>query len=199
MWYVIQTVTGKEEELLTFIRTMVQKSLYETCFLFRAEWMKRLGGQWQLQVQSLFPGYVFIETKNPEQVFLELRQIPKFSRLLGSDKSEFIPVREQEERFLRILAGAEQTGTGKSGTERSGAVSLDREPWEAIVRLTLVQTTEDGDIAAMRGALSYFKKEIVRVNLHKRYAVVRTRILGEERTLKFGIRIENADDSLEVF
>ena len=199
MWYVIQTVTGKEEELLTFIRTMVQKSLYETCFLFRAEWMKRLGGQWQLQVQSLFPGYVFIETKNPEQVFLELRQIPKFSRLLGSDKSEFIPVREQEERFLRILAGAEQTGTGKSGTERSGAVSLDREPWEAIVRLTLVQTTEEGDIAAMRGALSYFKKEIVRVNLHKRYAVVRTRILGEERTLKFGIRIENADDSLEVF
>ena len=111
MWYVIQTVTGKEEELITFIRTILSRELYTDCFVIKTEWMKRLGGEWQVQVRPLFPGYVFIDTKMPEILFFELKSVPRFSKLLGNGKNEFIAVNESEKRFLEILTGAQDRET----------------------------------------------------------------------------------------
>ena len=127
MWYVIQTVTGKEEELMLFIRNILCRERYESCFVIYAQWMKRLGGEWQIQVRPLFPGYVFIDTEEPERLYMELKA---------------------------------------------------------------VETELDGGIRSMEGALSCFTSDDVRLNLHKRYAVVKTRMLGEERTLVFGIRLK---------
>ena len=71
MWYVIQTVTGKEEELMLFIRNILCRERYESCFVIYAQWMKRLGGEWQIQVRPLFPGYVFIDTEEPERLYMD--------------------------------------------------------------------------------------------------------------------------------
>ena len=101
MWYVIQTITGKEEELMLFMRTILCREHFDNSFVIYAEWMKRLGGEWQIQVRPLFPGYVFIETKEPDRLYMELKAVPKFSRLLGTGKDEFVPVSEEEEQFLR--------------------------------------------------------------------------------------------------
>ena len=175
MWYVIQTVAGKEEELLLFIRTLLCREYFENCFVIRVEWLKRLSGEWQLQVRALFPGYVFIETEDPERIYLEMKAVPRFSRLLGNSRNEFIPVNEEEERFLRLLISN---------------ANQDQNLYEAVVKLTHVKTDENGKIISVIGALAYFEKEIVRVKLHKRYAIVKTRMLGEERTLIFGIWLE---------
>lgn len=180
MWYVIQTVTGKEEELMLFIRTLLSREHFENCFMIRAEWLKRLGGEWQLQIRPLFPGYVFIETDEPERIYMELKAVPNFSRLLGNSRDEFIPVKAEEEKFLRMITGA--VGSG----------------WDfgdAVVRLTSVETDDDGKVVSMNGALMYFEKEIVRMNLHKRYAVVQTQMLGEERSLVFGVRLGKDGES----
>lgn len=180
MWYVIQTVTGKEEELMLFIRTLLSREHFENCFMIRAEWLKRLGGEWQLQIRPLFPGYVFIETDEPERIYMGLKAVPKFSRLLGNSRDEFIPVKAEEEKFLRMITGAVDSG------------------WDfgdAVVRLTSVETDDDGEVVSMKGALMYFEKEIVRMNLHKRYAVVQTRMLGEERSLVFGVRLGRERES----
>lgn len=179
MWYVIQTVTGKEEELMLFIRTLLSREHFENCFMIRAEWLKRLGGEWQLQIRPLFPGYVFIETKEPGRLYMELKAVPKFSRLLGNSRDEFIPVKAEEEKFLRMITGATDSG------------------WDfgdAIVQLTSVETDDDGEVVSMNGALMHFEKEIVRMNLHKRYAVVQTRMLGEERSLVFGVRLGRKEE-----
>lgn len=179
MWYVIQTVTGKEEELMLFIRTLLSREHFENCFMIRAEWLKRLGGEWQLQIRPLFPGYIFIETDEPERIYMELKEVPNFSRLLGNSRDEFIPVKAEEEKFLRMITGA--VGSG----------------WDfgdAVVRLTSVETDDDGKVVSMNGALMYFEKEIVRMNLHKRYAVVQTRMLGEERALVFGVRLGREEE-----
>lgn len=170
MWYVIQTIAGKEEDLMVFIRALLGRENYEACFTVHAEWMKRLGGEWQIQIKPLFPGYVFIETQEPERIFMELKTVPGFSRLLGTGKDEFVPVRKGEEAFLRRLIQTED---------------LDH----AVVGLTTVKTDEAGAVVSMEGALSFFEKEIETVNLHKRYAVVKTKMLGEERSLLFGIRL----------
>lgn len=171
MWYVIQTVTGKEDELMLFIRTILCREHFEDCFVIRTEWLKRLRGEWQLQVRPLFPGYVFIETEAPERIYMELKKVPKFSKLLGSGRDEFVPVRKEEEKFLRMI-------TGDTG-------NLDK----TVVKLTVVETEENGGIVSMKGALSCFRNDDIRVNLHKRYAVVKTQMLGRERTLIFGIQL----------
>lgn len=178
MWYVIQTVTGKEEELMLFMRTILCREHFRDCFVIYSEWMKRLGGGWQLQVRPLFPGYVFIETEEPDRLYMELKSVPKFSRLLGNGKDEFVPVNENEERFLRMIINNGKTVGNTANLERT------------VVKLTVVETETDGGIISMDGALSCFNRDDVAVNLHKRYAVVKTRLLGEERTLVFGIRLK---------
>lgn len=172
MWYVIQTVTGKEEELMLFIRTLLSREHFENCFMIRAEWLKRLGGEWQLQIRPLFPGYVFIETDEPERIYMELKGVPRYSRLLGSGKDEFIPVKETEEKFLRAIMDSSEDYSS------------------AVVRLTVVKTDTVGNVVSVEGALKFFERENIKLNLHKRYAMVKTLMMGEERTLIFGIRLE---------
>ena len=178
MWYVIQTITGKEEELMLFMRTILCREHFDNSFVIYAEWMKRLGGEWQIQVRPLFPGYVFIETKEPDRLYMELKAVPKFSRLLGTGKDEFVPVSEEEEQFLRMIIDNGETAVSTVNNER------------AVVKLTVVETEADGGIISMDGALSCFNRNDVTVNLHKRYAVVKTRLLGEERSLVFGIQLK---------
>ena len=184
MWYVIQTVTGKEEELMLFIRNILCRERYESCFVIYAQWMKRLGGEWQIQVRPLFPGYVFIDTEEPERLYMDLKAVPKFSRLLGTGTDEFVPVKKEEEKFLRMITG----GSGEMADEP--AIERMERADDATVKLTVVETELDGGIRSMEGALSCFASDDVRLNLHKRYAVVNTRMLGEERTLGFGIRLK---------
>lgn len=176
MWYVIQTVTGKEEELMLFIRTLLSREHFENCFMIRAEWLKRLGGEWQLQIRPLFPGYVFIETDEPERIYMELKSVPRFSKLLGSGRDEFIPVKETEEKFLRMIMNTSENFNNP------------------VVGLTTVETSVNGDVISVNGALAYFEKESIKVKLHKRYALVETQMLGERRILRFGIRLGKDED-----
>ena len=182
MWYVIQTVTGREEELITFIRTIIDRELFEECFVIKAEWMKRLGGQWQIQVRPLFPGYIFIETEQPEAVFLKLKSVPRFSKVLGNGKFEFTPVNEEERKFLSLISREKKNSVGQEH---------EKEQAQRIVRLTEVATDEAGAIVSMNGALEYFKDRIVRMNLHKRFAVIELTLFHKKRTLIFGIRLKH--------
>lgn len=168
MWYVIQTMTGQEEEVLLFMNTILDMGLYEKCFSIKTEWMKRLAGGWQLQVRALFPGYIFIQTDRPEELFLNLKKVPKFSKLLGTGRYEFVSVKEDEEWFLKRMLNGNRDYT---------------------MKLTTVEALEDGKILIIEGVLEQFEKNILKWNLHKRYAVVRVEILGEERTVIFGIRL----------
>lgn len=168
MWYVIQTITGHEEELLLFMRSILEKEVYEKCFIIKAEWLKRLGGEWQMQVRPMFPGYVFVETRVPEELFLRLKAVPKFAKLLGNGRCEFVPLKSEEEKFLRLLIGRNT---------------------EYKVSLTTVATSVDGYIFAIDGVLKCFEKKIIRWNLHKRYVVVGVRMLSEEKTILLGIQL----------
>ncbi len=93
---------------------------------------------------------------------MELKAVPKFSRLLGTGKDEFVPVSEEEEQFLRMIIDNGETAVSTVNNER------------AVVKLTVVETEADGGIISMDGALSCFNRNDVTVNLHKRYAVVNT-------------------------
>lgn len=182
MWYVIQTMTGKEEELITLIRTILKEDLYTNCFVMKAEWMKRLGGEWNTQIRTLFPGYVFIDTEQPDEVFLELKQIPRFSKMLGTGKFEFTSVKKEEQEFLELISEIPIQTTNELMSDYNTANYR-------IVRLTDVIRDENGTIVTLNGTLQYFKKDIVKINFHKRFAVVKTDLFSLKQTLVFGIRL----------
>lgn len=103
MWYVIQTTTGKEEELAGIVRRNVSHELYDSCFSMKRELLKRLGGGWTTVTETMFPSYVFLETEQPERLFYELKRLPEYTRLLGDNEGCFIPLEKEEENFLDIL------------------------------------------------------------------------------------------------
>lgn len=59
MWYVIQTITGKEQELVDLVYKMLPKTVYKECFFLKRQLLKRLGGEWLEVTETLFPAYVF--------------------------------------------------------------------------------------------------------------------------------------------
>lgn len=186
MWYVIQTISGKEEELIFQMHTILKQETYRSAFVINAEWQKRLGGEWQIQVKPLFPGYVFIETEQPEAVFLELKNVPRFSRLLGNGRFEFTAVEEAEKSFLeKLCQTSEETEKKQKKTPSEKEI---RPGW--LVPLSTIETGEDGQPAKIEGPLQYFEEQIIRVNLHKRYAVARLTLCHREQTVLFGIKLK---------
>ena len=176
MWYVIQTMTGKEEDLRLRLNSLPGRDRFYDCFIIRAEWLKRLGGKWETQVRSLFPGYVFVETMQPEELFLKLKETPGYARLLGNGRYEFTAVEEGEEDFLKTICRMEQEEDASPDPGKR---------W--LVRLSSVQPGDTGDGWRIRGPLKAFEKQIERINLHKRYAVVRVTMGRREQTVLYGL------------
>ena len=73
MWYVIQTLGGKEEETADMIRKMVSSYYMEECFVPKRERMKKFHGSWNKVEEVLFHGYVFVISQRPEELYQELK------------------------------------------------------------------------------------------------------------------------------
>ena len=54
-------------------------------------------------IRDRFPAYVFLDLTNADEVFYELKRIPEFSKLLGDNLGEFIPLEEEERKFFELL------------------------------------------------------------------------------------------------
>ena len=192
MWYVIQTMTGKEQELVTAVEHVLggegQKKSdsqsdrhsdsrsYKRCFVLYRECLWRLEGQLLVHIEPLFPSYVFVETDAPERFFLGLKQVPKLSRLLGADGSFWGLAAEEEPFFFRMLEAASQemrTGTG-----------------QYLVRRSLVRIDAEGQIVEAEGVLKDYLGQVVKQRLRKRSVIIEIPFLGAKRRIQLGIRLE---------
>lgn len=188
MWYAIQTETGREEEVLRLMHRTLEKKLCSRYMILEAEWPKRSGGQWVLLRKVMFPGYIFVETEEAEKLFFQLKQIPKLTKILGNGQFEFVPLADEEIRFLKKISGK----TGQETqilSERRREESENRETYCFTVHPSEIAVNQAGKTDVIRGPLKAFETEILRINLHKRYAVVKVKMLGE-RTVLFGIVME---------
>ena len=98
----------------------------------------------------------------------------KAAKILGNEKFEFVPLAEEEIQFLYQISKTAE----KNGTEQ-----------RLLVHPSRITVDKAGTINVISGPLKEFEKEILRVNLHKRYAVVKVKMLGE-KTVLFGIVME---------
>lgn len=168
MWYVVRTETGKEEVTAEFVRSCVDPGAYERCFCPKREYLKKIQGQWILKKGALFPGYFFIVSQQPERLFFDLKEVPRMTRILGENTHHFIPLYPEEVCFYERLFDA-------SGGEKIG--------------VSEVAVEENGQIRCVKGALKMLEQEIIRINVRKRYAIVRAFLLGSERTMLLGLRL----------
>lgn len=204
MWYVIQTETGREQELVAAIDRILRAQSYERCFVILQECVWRIEGACKVYKKPLFPSYVFVETESPEQLFLALKQIPRMSRLLGNN-GQFWAVRQEERELLcRMMGLGKDSGREEdvrykdnSRWKKNGVQGKrrDRQYFEEkyLVRRSPVRVNGEGEILEAGGFLKDYMDRIVRKRLRKRTVIIEIPFLGEKRRIQVGIRVEGEE------
>lgn len=116
--------------------------------------------------ENLLPGYVFIDTEQPEMVYRELKRT--LDRRLLFSRDDFVAtLKGCEKEFMEAI------------TDEGGNIGLSR-----------VRVTDSGEIQYLSGPLMKVSYRVRRVRLHQRIAEVEADFLGERRLLYLGIEIE---------
>ena len=143
------------------------KPLVEACIIPLKEREKKFHGSWHLVTERVYPGYLFLKTEDAEQLFFQLKQIPKLTKLLGDAELTFDSLTDEEAAFVENLGGAEH-----------------------VVQLSPAAVDKDGNVTVLGGELKKYEDRIKKIDLHKRIAVVRTTIGETEKEIYLGIVLE---------
>ena len=170
MWYVIQTRTGDEEKLVGLIEKMISKKHYKECFCMNRECARKTEKGYETFLRPLFPAYIFVVTDSPRQMYLELKRVPKLTKLLSDQEDTFFSVSEDEETFLKNVQNENH-----------------------VVQRSLVEVDDKGTIIKANGAVGVYMNRIVRQRLRKRYVCVEQEFMGEKRKIYLGIKLEEED------
>lgn len=163
MWYVIQTLKGKELKNTENIRRNVAED-NEKIFVIENEKMFRIRGEWIIDRKPLFPGYIFVTTDNTNDFNKRLYKNRMHLKLLEVD-GVVTPIREEEEEYLKILGGEEH-----------------------IVRFS--QGYRVGDkVEITSGAFAGFEGEIRKLDRHNRRARLCLRLMGKDIEVEIGLGI----------
>ena len=168
MWYAIQTISGSEEETVENIRKMVDREVCEDCFLLKREAVWRIQGACRVHIERLFPGYVFVSTQYPKELYQQLKRVFSFTKILGKEEEEFYPISEEEEEFLKEL--------------------LNGDP-EHTVRLSPVTVDGKGNITACGVPLQKYVKKVIKKRIRLRYVIIRVHLFGRDKEILMGIRL----------
>ena len=102
MWYVIWSLTGKEDELIERIKAVVPDKLYSRAWTPLKIKITRKSGEESTAPIKMFPGYVFIDTDVPEAIHALLQKEKSYITLLKSD-DVYLPVSEAEKEIINFL------------------------------------------------------------------------------------------------
>lgn len=174
LWYAVQTYTGREGKLAEMIRRIVPKECVGECFVPYFEQMHCWHQQNQIRVLRLFPGYLFLSTDDIGGLFQWLKMVPSMTKVLTAGAFEFVPMEDGETEFLLQMMDADR-----------------------IVRLSYVATDGNNRVSFLSGPLEKCRDRIENYQFHKRFARVRLRIAGQEKTARVGI-ILNDDVRREI-
>ena len=163
MWYVVQVRTGDERKLAERLKLEI-KAENEDIFVPLFERKKSVKGEWTKVTMPLFPGYIFFETDDVKDFCLRLKKINAFTKILGTE-SGFSSISPDEEKFLKILIGDNYVAE-----ESVGVIEGDK-------------------IVIKYGPLRGLEGNILKVNRHKRIALVKADFMGGPREIKVGLEI----------
>lgn len=170
MYYVIQVRTGKEEKTIGAIKKQLGEKQGFDVFTPSRKVLRKFHGEFKEVEERCFPGYVFVETQDPFELFKDLYWTPEYTRLLGREgyTENFLPLNEDEERMINILYNA--------NSERKTEISD-------------IEVVEGQRIRVITGPLMGIESIIKKVNLHKRTVVISFMLCEREVEATVGINI----------
>ena len=170
MWYVIQVIGGREENVLRKIEKQADKATFQSCFVPKYEVRKRYSGAWKTHHEVLFPGYVFVDTKTPDLFRIELNKVTAMTKLLSAETEtgdkQFIPLSDEEKTLISAFVDGDTHVLKMS---------------EGII--------EGDQIRVLRGPLQGYEALVKKIDRHKRIAFIDLEILGRVKTVKVGLEI----------
>lgn len=169
MYYVLQVTTGTEDRVEEQIRVMVENGLYDSCFHPMRRMRKKFRGEWKEVHEKLLPGYVFITSNCVQELYQELKNVLAFTRMLGKDREQFIPLSEHEVKWLERLI---------ESPERSMEVQLSQ-----------VSVSENDIVTILSGPLKEMEGYIKKIDLHRRIAKVEVDFMNRKTIIHLGIEM----------
>ena len=103
MWYAVQVMTGREETVRDMCKRLIDRKQYNDIFVIRFDKAKRYYGTWHKEKEIMFPGYIFIDSDNPQQIYEHLKSVPELTKMLGRDKNEFTPIEAGKEAMFKAM------------------------------------------------------------------------------------------------
>ena len=169
MYYVIQVASGMEDKVEEQIEIMVEKGLYHHCFHPIRHVKKKIRGEWKELREKLLPGYVFIVSDDIEELYLRLRYVPAFTKLLGQNGGQFVPLPEHEVEWLKKIMGS-------AGGRMEAEISR-------------VSVSKDDVVTILSGPLIDMEGYIKKIDLHRRIAKVEVDFMNQKTVIHLGIEM----------
>lgn len=164
MWYVVQVFTGKEEYCRELLERYVVKKVIADCKIPKYVSLRKYNGIWTEERKILFPGYLFVKSDDKEKLYMELKKVPKMTRLLGVGE-EIIPISEEEQRFLFHMGKDDLVIKMSRGAFRDGKVVVEAGP--------------------LQGLEEYIRK----IDRHKRLAWLTLPLFGKQVNMCVGMEV----------
>lgn len=167
-WYALSTMPGRELETAELIERSVDQNLWRECRIPKKLKVFRSGGILRLLEEIMFPGYLLIKTSDPQELSGELEKARKFPQLVGNAQRAIAPVETEDLRFLQDVCGKDL---------------------RQIMGVTEILLNEEKRIIRADGVLNRYLDQIVKLNLHKRFAVVEVELFNRTQNVLFGLRL----------
>ena len=123
MWYVVQTTSGKEENIKIQGETYLPAGLVEKYVIPLYEERRRFHGEWHTLQKKLFPGYVFFISDQAEELFLQLKKVPAMTKMLGIG-DEIVALTPQEIEFILRFCGEDDIAEISEGVIENDQVHI---------------------------------------------------------------------------
>ncbi|MBQ9436920.1 MAG: hypothetical protein IJU50_01165 [Lachnospiraceae bacterium] len=163
----VQTVSGEEQTVKEHIDKRLGSIQPIRCFIPLCEEVRRRSDRYNIVFRRLFPGYLFIETENPEAAYSFLRSVPHFTRVLGSKEQDgnylFIPVSEDDQAFLESILE------------------------DGMLHVSYAHLSKSNRIDKVAGPLAGYRNHIIKLEFRRRTALVDAWMFGKRRKLAFGL------------
>ncbi|MCC8028792.1 MAG: antiterminator LoaP [Lachnospiraceae bacterium] len=164
MYYVVQVHTGDEERCMQECCLRIDKEILRECFIPHYEEKRKINGTWMTQERVLFPGYVFLDTEDIDALYLQLKAVPRMTRLLGVGE-RIVPLSEEEEAFLMRFGG------------EAHLVEMS----EGII--------ERSQVRILSGPLMGMEGLIRKIDRHKRKAWLEVELFGRTQRIEVGLEV----------
>lgn len=160
MYYVVQVKTGKEERTIEAIKKHFSNDPDIDVFApYKKSLRKYKGGVEKVVIERCFPGYVFVDTSKPKELFFGLYQIPEYTKMLGREALtyNFVPLDKDESRVIDILYSR--------NTNR-------------VLEISDIVVNEGQIVRVVTGPLEGLLGKVKKVNLHKREVTIEYMLCG---------------------